>query len=127
MKKYFVETTNFTNWVAELPPEWDRDFAALQNRLMNDPEIGKVMKGCGGLRKVRLADSKRKKGKRGGIRVIYLHVPEVDCICMIHAYGKDEKDDLSSEERQVFAEYAERAKQKVLRASGRAETAEDEK
>ena len=43
---------------------------------MADPEKGDVIKGCGGLRKVRVADPKRKKGKRRGARIIYLHVPE---------------------------------------------------
>ena len=50
--------------------------SALQRELMNDPESGAVMPGCGGLRKIRIADPGRGKGKRGGARVIYLHVPE---------------------------------------------------
>lgn len=70
MKKLFLETTEFSREViARLD---DQAYAAFQNQLMANPEEGKVMPGCG---KARLADPKRRKGKRGGARVIYLHVP----------------------------------------------------
>jgi hypothetical protein len=73
MKKLFIETTGFTREViARLD---DRTYAEFQTRLMANPDEGEVMPGCGGLRKIRLADPKRQKGKRGGSRVIYLHVP----------------------------------------------------
>ncbi len=35
------------------------------------------MPGCGGLRKIRYADPQRGKGKRGGLRIIYLFIPNV--------------------------------------------------
>ena len=38
---------------------------------MKNPEAGDVIQGAGGLRKMRFADSRRGKGKRGGLRVIY--------------------------------------------------------
>jgi hypothetical protein len=126
MKKYFIETNSFMGWVAEQPIEWDAEYAALQRRLMENPESGKVMKGCGGLRKVRLSDPKRGKGKRGGARVIYLHIPEADCVCLIDAYGKGEKEDLSAQERAVLAQLADIARQKVLAAGGRVKTDPDE-
>ncbi len=39
--------------------------------LLKNPEAGDVIEGTGGLRKIRYADEKRGKGKRGGLRVIY--------------------------------------------------------
>jgi len=39
--------------------------------LMSDPEAGDVIEGTGGLRKLRFADARWGKGKRGGLRVIY--------------------------------------------------------
>jgi hypothetical protein len=38
---------------------------------MENPEAGDVIEGTGGLRKIRFADAKRGKGKRGGLRIIY--------------------------------------------------------
>jgi hypothetical protein len=63
----------------ELPPfelhrsnYLDEDsFVRLQRLLMLDPEAGDVIPGTGGLRKLRFADERRGKGKRGGLRVIY--------------------------------------------------------
>lgn len=53
----------------------DDAFSRLQDALMDNPEAGEVMEGTGGLRKVRFADSRRAKGKRGGLRVIYYSGP----------------------------------------------------
>jgi hypothetical protein len=53
-------------------------------------------------RKVRIGDPKRGKGKRGGVRVIYLHLPEIDQIHRITIYGKDQKDDLSTDDRTTY-------------------------
>ena len=49
----------------------DDDFRGLQNLLMLQPEAGDSIPGTGGLRKLRFADARRGKGKRGGLRVIY--------------------------------------------------------
>lgn len=117
MEKRFIETRIFTEWVAANPPDWDVDLAALQNRLMENPEFGKVVKGCGGLRKVRTPDRRRGKGKRGGARILYLHIPEVDWIYLVHAYGKDEKDDLSKAERDQLAQIAQEIKVAALRST----------
>jgi hypothetical protein len=43
----------------------------LQVALMANPEAGDLIEGTGGLRKLRFGDSRRSKGKRGGLRVIY--------------------------------------------------------
>jgi len=57
MKKTFVETREFTEWVKEyLSDETLFDF---QRELLNDPETGSVIPGCGGLRKIRVADPRR--------------------------------------------------------------------
>ena len=72
------------------------------------------MPGCSGLRKVRLADPRRGKGKRGGVRVIYPHLEVLDEIHLITLYGKDQKDDLSAEDiafyRRLVGILKERAK-----------------
>lgn len=59
MKAVFIETSEFTELSEHLT---DDLYSSLQQELMADPEKGNVMKGCRGLRKVRVADPKRKKG-----------------------------------------------------------------
>ena len=106
MDKRFVESPNFLEWVRAHPPSWDETYVALQKTLMADPNVGRVMKGCGGLRKVRIPDPGRGKGKRGGARVIYLHVPEADWIYMMDIYDKNKREDLSPKKRKLLAELA---------------------
>ena len=63
----FVETRVFTNRLPDLLG--DEAFRRFQNELAVNPRKGSVMPGCGGLRKVRVEDESRGKGKRGGARV----------------------------------------------------------
>src|SRR5262245_1198876 len=112
MKATFVETTGFTESVCDLME--DRSYARLQRELMDEPDRGKVMPGCGGLRKIRTADPKRGKGKRGRARVVYLHVPEAKRFYMLDVYGKDEKDDLSPDEKKQLRELAEQLKKEAI-------------
>jgi len=51
----------------------DESFRAMQNAMMDDPSVGDVIQGTGGLRKLRWMDKRRGKGKRGGLRVIYFY------------------------------------------------------
>lgn len=104
MKAVFVETTGFTRWVAAFLTE--EAYAELQLELMDDPQQGAVMPGCGGLRKLRVADVRRGKGKRSGARIIYLHVPEVNQILLLDIYGKGEQENLSAAEKRALSQLA---------------------
>ncbi|MBO5088720.1 MAG: type II toxin-antitoxin system RelE/ParE family toxin [Lachnospiraceae bacterium] len=42
------------------------------------------------------------KGKRGGARVIYVDIEVKATIYFINVYAKDEKDDLTEEEKKAF-------------------------
>jgi hypothetical protein len=66
MRKTFIETAEFSDWVKMYLT--DDDLAAMPRERLADPERGDVMTGCGGLRKLRIADPRRGKGKRGGAR-----------------------------------------------------------
>jgi hypothetical protein len=114
MKATFIETTSFTQAVTEFLA--DRQYAKLQHELMADPDVGNVMPGCGGLRKVRVADHERGKGKRGGARVIYLHVAEAHSFYLLDIYGKDEKDDLSPREKKLLSQLAQELKAEAIAA-----------
>ena len=77
----------------------DEEFRALQNLLMADPEAGDVIPDAGGLRKLRFADSKRGKGKRGGLRVIYYWWDAGAQFWLFTLYSKGEMADLAASER----------------------------
>src|SRR6478609_6239249 len=100
MRKAFIETGEFTEWVTELLA--DEEYAALQRELLDTPDKGEVIPGCGGLRKLRVRDPSRGQGKRGGFRVVYLHVPETDQIHFITIYSKSQRDDLSAEDKKAY-------------------------
>jgi len=67
----FIEAPAFTR---HIPDYLDADeYQSLQNALVANPNLGDLMQGTGGFRKVRWADARRRKGRRGGLRIIYFH------------------------------------------------------
>lgn len=112
MSVEFIEAPTFTALVAEYLE--DDDYRALQSFLAGDPEAGDVMPGTGGFRKLRWADRRRGKGKRGGLRVIYYYLLTDAQIWLITLYDKGEIADLSVAEKRLLkaaldAELARRA------------------
>ncbi len=75
------------------------------------------MPGCGGLRKMRIADARRGKGKRGGARVIYLHVAEADVIFLVDLYDKGEQADLSADHKKILKSLAQSFKRTAIQAA----------
>ncbi len=90
----FVETSIFTKQIRELAT--DDELKDLQAELIAQPEKGDIIKGTGGLRKVRM--SVGNKGKRSSIRVLYI-LPHSDKIFLVLAYPKSVKDNLTHEEK----------------------------
>lgn len=76
----------------------------LQNVLMTNPEAGDVIEGTGGLRKLRYADARRGKGKRGGLRVIYYWWLSGAQFWLFTLYNKDEMADLTAKEKKALKE-----------------------
>jgi len=77
----------------------DESFRELQTAMMSDPAAGDVIKGTGGLRKLRWVDQRRNKGKRGGLRIIYYYWIHGSEFWLFTLYDKDESTDLSARER----------------------------
>lgn len=63
----FVETSLFSKLLDRYLS--DDEYRLLQNHLIEHPDAGDVIRGSGGVRKVRWAV--RGRGKSGGVRVIY--------------------------------------------------------
>ncbi len=95
----FVETPVFTRRVKDLLP--DEDYRTLQVALLLRPEQGALIKGAGGLRKVRWAP--KGVGKRGGVRMIYYWRPDEQVFYMLFAYAKTTQEDLTPDQLRVLA------------------------
>jgi hypothetical protein len=96
----FIETQTFTRMVTELLTE--EEYRLLQNKLMEDPERGDLIKGGGGIRKLRSAA--KNSGKSGGVRVIYYWIKNNHQIYMLVVYPKSKKDDLTDKETAILRE-----------------------
>jgi len=100
----FIETSVFTRQVVELLS--DDEYATFQTQLVENPLVGAVIEGTGGLRKMRVAAKGR--GRRGGARVIYFHVSRDNQIRLLLIYAKNVKDDLNAQEKATLRKLNER-------------------
>ncbi len=98
-----VETSIFTRQVLELLP--DDEYRKLQIVLANRPQAGAIIRGSGGLRKIRWALPGR--GKRGGVRVIYYWATAPERILMLLMYPKSQRDDLSPTQIKILKRIVE--------------------
>jgi hypothetical protein len=87
----FVETKLFTRLADEYLGE--SGLLALQVHLLAQPEIGKVIPGSGGIRKLRWAMPGG--GKRGGLRVIYFLRIKQEEVWLLTLYAKNVSDNIS--------------------------------
>jgi hypothetical protein len=96
----FIEAPAFTRY---LPDYLDDDeYRALQKQLGLGPGTGDLMPGTGGFRKIRWADRRRGKGRRGGLRVIYYYFAADHQIWLMTLYGKNEAADLTPGEKKAL-------------------------
>jgi hypothetical protein len=114
----FIEAPAFTRYFSKYLS--DDEYRRLQLQLAGNPEAGDVMPGSGGFRKMRWADARRGKGRRGGLRVIYYYFVHDRQILLMTLYGKDEATDLTAKEKKglklaIECELAARAANKQPR------------
>ena len=96
----FIEAPAFTRHLHSYLD--DDGYRRLQNDLAAQPELGDVIQGTGGFRKLRWADARRGKGRRGGLRLIYYYFEADHQLWLMTLYGKDEQDDLSPSEKKAL-------------------------
>jgi len=96
----FVEAPSFTRHLQDCLNE--DQYRKLQNRLAADPEMGDVVSGSGGFRKMRWADARRGKGQRSGLRIIYYYFAMDQQIWLMTLYAKDEAADLTAGEKKTL-------------------------
>ena len=95
----FIEVPLFSKRWAEIELG-DDELLSLQIMLLKDPQSGPVMEGTGGIRKVRFPFEHR--GKSGSVRVCYTDFEEYEVTYLMTAFTKDEKDNLTKEEKNVL-------------------------
>ena len=116
MRRRFVESRGFSadrdrlERAGEITPE---DIVALEQDILANPEVGDLVQGTGGLRKVRLGQRHLRRGKRGGLRVYYLDLAGPKVMHLVAIFGKREKADLSSAERKAVAVLVRRLKEEA--------------
>jgi mRNA-degrading endonuclease RelE of RelBE toxin-antitoxin system len=96
----FRETVLFTKQVVQKLD--DSEYLELQSALILRPDLGDLIPESGGLRKLRWVESRRGKGKRGGVRVIYYWYAPDELIYFLLMYSKGEQDDLSAAEKKAL-------------------------
>lgn len=90
-----VETPAYLSKSAKVCEDDER--SAVVDELAANPEAGTIIKGTGGLRKLRIALPGR--GKRGGARVIYWYHSERYPVVLLWVFAKNEADDLTAKQR----------------------------
>lgn len=97
----FIEAPAFTRHISDYLS--DDAYRQLQTELAENPESGDVMPRTGGFRKLRWADTRRGKGRRGGLRIIYFYFQPDQQIWLMTLYGKDEAADLTVKEKKALS------------------------
>ena len=99
-----VEAPSYLNDAERLLTEAERTDLAIS--LAADPYQGVLIKGTGGLRKMRVGFAGR--GKRGGGRVVYWYHSEGYPIVLLAMFAKNEASDLSVGEAKLLSKIADR-------------------
>jgi hypothetical protein len=101
MKRLFIQTSIFSKRLDEqgVPNLLE----LIEEEILDNPQAGDVVPGSGGVRKLRVADSGRGKGKRGGLRVLFLDLPDRELTYLIYFYGKGESENLSAEQKRQIS------------------------
>lgn len=81
-----------------------KEVGALIDVLADEPETGDVIRGTGGLRKIRFAVAGR--GKSKSVRVVYYFYNDTMPVFLMTVFAKNEKDNLSKAQRNALAKVA---------------------
>ncbi len=105
MRFEFIESSVFTAHLEDLLS--DDEYAELQAFLCEQPEAGDIVRGSGGVRKLRWA--RQGTGKSGGVRVCYYLKTQDGKIWMLTIYPKSETDSIPGHVLKTLKEELDRA------------------
>lgn len=96
----FIEFRVFTDRLHRLAKEHaDMVLRAIQDDLLRNPHRGTVVPGLAGVRKARVENPARGKGKRGGLRYMYYFLERDEEIYLMFLFDKGEQEDLSETQK----------------------------
>ena len=98
-KRAFLHSSQFDDIWTKLGLR-DDDLRRLQNTIIREPNIGKLIRGTGGFRKMRFAEGRG--GKSGGLRVIYMDLSAYSFVYLLLVYPKTEKDTITDAEKRAL-------------------------
>ena len=78
----------------------DDDLLELQKAICDHPQGHPVIRGTGGVRKIRVTLDDR--GKSGGARVLYVDFVVRGVVGLLYAYSKGNKENISDNERKIL-------------------------
>lgn len=99
-----IETPVYTKMVDRILTESERDSFAVF--IASNPQAGSVVRGSGGVRKVRWAQQGR--GKNGGVRIIYYNKLDNGAIWLLTIYAKGDRPTIPSHELKIIKEAIDR-------------------
>lgn len=107
----FIESRAFTRRLHELAGDAaDSVLAAIQTGLVENPSRGSMVQGLGGIRKARVSNAARGKGKRGGFRYMYLYLERKDHVHLLFIFDKDEQEDVNPAQRALLRQLVDAIK-----------------
>lgn len=99
----FIESQAFTKRLQRLAgTSADDVLRQIEDDLLRNPERGDVVQGLGGIRKSRVGNARRGKGKRGGYRYMHLYLRHREHIHLLFLLDKNEEEDLDAEQRDAL-------------------------
>jgi len=99
----FIESLLFTRQLHELAGRHaDQVLRRIEQDLIRQPERGVLVPGLAGIRKARVGNPARGKGKRGGFRYLYVYFVSDLQIGLLYLLDKGEQDDLTQAQRMVL-------------------------
>jgi hypothetical protein len=114
MERTFIQMPPFSRHLDEFINKGkllQDDFEEFEQELLRNSQAGEVIPGLVGLRKIRLKGANT--GKRGGFRVDYLDLPEYGKLYLIVLYPKNEKEDLSPDEKRIICRLVKQLKEEA--------------
>lgn len=111
----FLQLPGFANEWDRLGLDIEHDLRELEIAIMLDPKGYPVVKGTGGLRKLRFSPDGWPRGKSGALRVGYVYLAEFRAVILVVVYRKNERDDLSAAVRKAIREFITRIKAEFAR------------
>ncbi|MBX7046887.1 MAG: type II toxin-antitoxin system RelE/ParE family toxin [Ignavibacteria bacterium] len=95
----FIYTKEFSKLWSEIFGTYE-NLRELEDFLLENPKAGNVIKGTNGLRKLRWKTEG--KGKRGGLRILYVDFENYNILFFISLIKKNDKENISSMEQNIM-------------------------